>query len=255
VLAASGSWTGWPSWSICGLSGSGTSGPGPSDAARSGFPSSVPGAWALVRSSSSSISCCRRARSERRSAYSNGASTWAWVSARRLRVSVMFCGEIRGGLVEMLDGVFDRTDRAQGGVGDLGGVSGRAFEHDFGALHEIVGHEKLKSRRCCQPDAPTSRACVRRGGAAIHRRCPGRGFPGLQCGHEEFVSAGVLAGGDVAPHASSRCSNRNLVGQMADPAAELEHGFLCSQRRRLKAGDSASIRAFQSPSDCRRRWL
>ena len=43
---------------------------------------SVPGC--RVRSSSSSISCCRRSSEARRSAYSNGASTWTCVSAEHL---------------------------------------------------------------------------------------------------------------------------------------------------------------------------
>ncbi len=45
------------------------------------------GAWFLVRSSASSISCCRCPSDANFAAYSNGATTCAWVSASRLWVS------------------------------------------------------------------------------------------------------------------------------------------------------------------------
>src|ERR1017187_6976729 len=48
----------------------------------------------LVKSSASMISCCRWTSAASLSAYSNGVSTWACVSASRLRVSAMFCSSV-----------------------------------------------------------------------------------------------------------------------------------------------------------------
>jgi hypothetical protein len=56
--------------------------------------------------------------------------------------------------------------------------------------------------------------------------------------HHEFVAADVLADGDVLAHAFKGLFQvRQVVGQMTDPAAELEHSFLMLAVEAAETGD------------------
>ena len=129
-------------------------------------------------------------------------------------------GEIRGGLIEVLDGVFDRTDRPQRGFGDVGGVSARAFDYDLGTAKQIVRHEKT------EPGDAADLALRLR--AANANSVAEKQFTGDVTvtdilsvnGGQEVLTAGVAADSEVAPRRFvPEFHERNLVYEMPDADA------------------------------------